>query len=330
MARRRKTEGLRPLLHGLHLLRLRGDHPLLRDPATAAERGRTSDARPLRAETDRLEQQVLEGQANLVELRNTFDAGPAADARPPGLSTRLIDVVKQSQEELATYEREDDRAARARQQAAGRPPLAGRGSEAALRRDQEPRGPGRQGPLVRRGRGPPVPDRPQGRRQAHPVPGRRLRQHARGHDRQRGAAPPPPRRGPRARRQVAPGGEGGRLADHADPAGRAVPDLRLQHAGPRPSCPARDGTWLAGARTATSLGQAVANLRGTAPEGGTSLEQAFAAAAAMRPAARQHHRPHRRPAHAGTRPRPAARPSPAATASSSSTARSTRCRAACP
>ncbi len=28
---------------------------------------------PLRAETDRLEQQVLEGQANLVELRNTFE-----------------------------------------------------------------------------------------------------------------------------------------------------------------------------------------------------------------------------------------------------------------
>jgi len=49
-----------------------------------------------------------------------------------------------------------------------------------------------------------------------------------------------------------------------------------------PLLPGTDGAWLA-AKDGTSLGQAVANLRGTAPEGGTSLEAAFAAAAAMRP-----------------------------------------------
>ena len=49
-----------------------------------------------------------------------------------------------------------------------------------------------------------------------------------------------------------------------------------------PSCPARRARgWRPG--TASRLGQAVATLRGTAPEGGTSLEAAFAAAAALRP-----------------------------------------------
>jgi hypothetical protein len=50
----------------------------------------------------------------------------------------------------------------------------------------------------------------------------------------------------------------------------------------RPLLPGTDGAWLA-AKDGTSLGQAVANLRGTAPEGGTSLEAAFATAAGMRP-----------------------------------------------
>jgi hypothetical protein len=117
------------------------------------------------------------------------------------------------------------------------------------------------------------------------------------------------------------------LAHHADPARRAVPDLRLQHHARAP--PARtDGAWLP-AKDGTSLGQAVANLRGTAPEGGTSLEAAFAAAAAMRPP------PDNiivltdgLPTQGLTPPRGA--PCPAATASSSSTARCARSRAACP
>ena len=59
---------------------------------------------PLQAETDRLEQQVLEGQAHLVELRNTFDQIRQQTATAQGLSTRLIDVVTQSKDELATFE----------------------------------------------------------------------------------------------------------------------------------------------------------------------------------------------------------------------------------
>ena len=66
---------------------------------------------PLRAETNRLEQEVLEGQANLVELRNTLDAVRQDSVTTAGLSTRLIEVVKQSQDELATFEAADDRAA---------------------------------------------------------------------------------------------------------------------------------------------------------------------------------------------------------------------------
>src|SRR4029453_1473083 len=61
---------------------------------------------PLRAETDRLEQQVLEGQANLVELRNTFEEVRQQTGTAQGRATPLIDTDKQSQEELATYERE--------------------------------------------------------------------------------------------------------------------------------------------------------------------------------------------------------------------------------
>src|SRR6185295_13835555 len=59
---------------------------------------------PTRAETNRLEQEVLEGQANLVELRNTLDQTRDEEAATQGLSTRLIDVVTRSREELATYE----------------------------------------------------------------------------------------------------------------------------------------------------------------------------------------------------------------------------------
>ena len=49
----------------------------------------------------------------------------------------------------------------------------------------------------------------------------------------------------------------------------------------RPILAGTDGTWL-GTRDG-KLDQAVANLRGTAPEGGTSLQAAFAVAAAMSP-----------------------------------------------
>jgi hypothetical protein len=46
--------------------------------------------------------------------------------------------------------------------------------------------------------------------------------------------------------------------------------------------PGTEGTWL-DARDGKSLSQAVARLRGLGPQGGTSLEAAFAAAAALNP-----------------------------------------------
>src|SRR5262245_54205703 len=73
---------------------------------SGSSRRADNDLAPLRAETDRLEREVLEGQAELVELRNTFDQVRQQAVTAQGLSTRLIDVVRQSQEELATFERQ--------------------------------------------------------------------------------------------------------------------------------------------------------------------------------------------------------------------------------
>jgi hypothetical protein len=52
--------------------------------------------------------------------------------------------------------------------------------------------------------------------------------------------------------------------------------------GARPVLSGTDGTWLA-ARDGKSLDQALATLKGTAPEGGTSLEAAFRAAGTLVP-----------------------------------------------
>jgi hypothetical protein len=46
--------------------------------------------------------------------------------------------------------------------------------------------------------------------------------------------------------------------------------------------PDTEGTWLQ-AKDRAALDKAIANLKGTAPQGGTSLENAFAAAAALNP-----------------------------------------------
>jgi hypothetical protein len=236
---------------------------------------------PLRAETDRLEQQVLEGQANLVELRNTFAQVRQQTATAQGLSTRLIDVVKQSQEELATYERET---------------IAQREHINKLQADLRSLDEGAK--------------RLSGGIKSREVPGDKVRSFVGDGDRQYltglkvggkrilflvdGSASMLADTIVNAvRRRLLPPTDRVR-ADKWRKAVKAVDWLTTQipreaqfqiyvfNTTARPLLPGTDGTWLT-AKDGTSLGQAVANLRETAPEGGTSLEAAFAAAAAMRP-----------------------------------------------
>ena len=61
----------------------------------------TSD---LRAEVDRLEREVLDGQRNLVELRNAIDTTDEERALTQGLARRLIESLEEIRKELATFE----------------------------------------------------------------------------------------------------------------------------------------------------------------------------------------------------------------------------------
>jgi hypothetical protein len=58
----------------------------------------------LRGEVDRLEEEVLEGHQNLVELRNSMQQTEREAVLASGLSRRLIETLTEVQEELATYE----------------------------------------------------------------------------------------------------------------------------------------------------------------------------------------------------------------------------------
>ena len=59
-----------------------------------------------RSEVDRLEEEVLEGQENLVELRNSLRREEQIRAESQGLSRRLIETLEQIQQELAVYQRD--------------------------------------------------------------------------------------------------------------------------------------------------------------------------------------------------------------------------------
>ena len=233
---------------------------------------------PLRAETDRLEQQVLEGQANLVELRNTLEQVRQQSATAQGLSTRLIDVVKQSQEELATFERQT---------------IAQREHLNKLQADLRSLEEGAK--------------RLSGGIKSREVPGDKVRSFVGDGDRQyltglkvggkrilflvdASASMLADTIVNAVRRRLLPAADRVR-ADKWRKAVRSADWLTTQiprdaqfqiyvfNTEARPVLPGTDGAWLE-ARDGTSLDQAVAKLRGTAPEGGTSLETAFAAAAA--------------------------------------------------
>jgi VWA domain-containing protein len=235
---------------------------------------------PLKAETDRLEQQVLEGQANLVELRNTFEQIRQQTATAQGLSTRLIDVVHESREELATFEKDT---------------IAQREHLNKLKADLKSLEEGAK--------------RLSGGVRSREVPGDKVRSFVGDGDRQyltglkvggkrilflvdASASMLADTIVNAVRRRYLPEADRVR-ADKWRKAVRAVDWLTTQvprdaqfqiyvfNTKAKPILAGTDGTWL-GTRDG-KLEQAVANLRGTAPEGGTSLQAAFAAAAAMSP-----------------------------------------------
>ena len=61
----------------------------------------------LRAEVTLREDEVLEGQKNLVELRNSLREIEKERAAAQGLSTRIIETLRQIEEELAIYEQQN-------------------------------------------------------------------------------------------------------------------------------------------------------------------------------------------------------------------------------
>jgi hypothetical protein len=236
---------------------------------------------PLQAETDRLEQQVLEGQAHLVELRNTFEQIRQESAAAQGLSTRLIDVAHQSREELATFERQT---------------IAQREHINKLQADLRSLEEGAK--------------RLSGGLKSREVPGDKVRPFVGDGDRQyltglkvggkrllflvdASASMLADTIVNAVRRRYLPEADRVR-AEKWRHAVRAVDWLTTQvprdahfqiyvfNTGARPILPGTDGAWLA-ARDGKSLERAVATLRGTAPEGGTSLEAAFRAAATLNP-----------------------------------------------
>ena len=236
---------------------------------------------PLKSETDRLEQQVLEGQANLVELRNSFEQIRQEQATAQGLSTRLIDVVQQSRDELATYENQT---------------IAQREHINKLQADLRSLEEGAK--------------RLSGGIQSREVPGDKVRSFVGDGDRQYltglkvggkrivllvdGSASMLADTIVNAvRRRYLPDVDRMR-ADKWRSAVRAADWLTSQiprdaqfqayvfNTTARPLVPGTEGKWLA-ASDGKSLDKAVAVLRGTAPEGGTSLEAAFGAAAALNP-----------------------------------------------
>lgn len=248
---------------------------------SGASRRADRELGPLKAETDRLEQQVLEGQANLVELRNTFEQIRQRSATAEGLSTRLIDVVKESQEELATFERDT---------------IAKREHINKLQADLRSLDEGAK--------------RLSGGIKSREVPGDKVRAFVGDGDRQyltglkiggkrvlflvdASASMLADTIVNAVRRRYLPEADRVR-ADKWRKAVRAVDWLTTQiprdaqfqiyvfNTAARPLLSGTGGAWLA-ARDGKSLDQALATLRGTAPEGGTSLEAAFAAAAALNP-----------------------------------------------
>ena len=72
--------------------------------ASRSARVHKQNAELLQAEVDKREREVLEGQAHLVEVRNSFREIEQKRAETSGLSTRILETLKQIEEELAIYD----------------------------------------------------------------------------------------------------------------------------------------------------------------------------------------------------------------------------------
>jgi hypothetical protein len=235
----------------------------------------------LRSEVTMREEEVLEGQENLVEVRNSLREIERQRVITQGLSTRLLAMLREIEEELATY----DQANIARREHINR-----------LKSDLKSLEEG----AKRLSGGPPTEE----------VPGPNIRSFVGDGDRQylsglkvggerifilvdASASMLADDIVNAVRRRYLPD-EVRMRADKWQQAVRAVDWLTTQiprqskyqiyvfDTRARPVLEGTDGVWLE-ARDAVRLGRAVAVLRQTAPIGGTSLHHAFAAAKAMNP-----------------------------------------------
>jgi hypothetical protein len=235
----------------------------------------------LRAEVDKRQQEVLEGNERLVEIRNSFREIEDARAAAQGLSTRILETLRQIEQELAIYEAQT---------------IATRAHVDKLKADLKSLEEGAK--------------RLSGGTPSQEVPGRNLRSVIGDGDRQylsglkvggkrifllvdasasmlaedivnavrRRLFPPETRLRARKWRQAV------KAVDWltAQLPREAQYQLYVFDTRARPVLAGTDGVWLE-AKEATTLDKAVATLRQTAPQGGTSLYHAFAAAKAMNP-----------------------------------------------
>jgi Mg-chelatase subunit ChlD len=235
----------------------------------------------LRSEVTKREEEVLEGQKNLVEVRNSLREIDRQRVITQGLSSRLLALLREIEEELATYDQKN---------------IARKEHLNRLKADLKSLEEG----AKRLSGGPPTEE----------VPGRNIRSFVGDGDRQylsglkvggerifilvdASASMLADDIVNAVRRRFLPG-EVRMRADKWQQAVKAVDWLTTQIPRPsryqiyvfntraRPVLEGTDGVWLE-AKDAVQLGKAVAVLRQTAPIGGTSLHHAFAAARAMNP-----------------------------------------------
>jgi len=249
--------------------------------ASRSGRLQRATSETLQAEVDKRQQEVLEGNERLVEVRNSFREIAQKKAATQGLSTRILETLRQIQEELAIYEAQT---------------VARRAHVDKLKADLKSLEAG----AKRLSGGTPSQD----------VPGRNVRSVTGDGDRQylsglkvggkrimiladasasmlaedivnavrRRHFPPATRLGARKWRQA---------VKAVDWLAAQLPresqyQIYVFDTRARPVLAGTDGVWLE-AKDGAMLGKAVAALRQTAPEGGTSLHHAFAAAKAMNP-----------------------------------------------
>jgi Mg-chelatase subunit ChlD len=249
--------------------------------ASRSGRIQRANAEVLQAEVDKRQQEVLEGQERLVEIRNSFREIEDERAQAQGLSTRILETLRQIQEELAIYEAQT---------------VASRAHVNKLKADLKSLEEGQK--------------RLSGGMKSQEVPGLAVRAVVGDGDRQylsglkvggkrililvdasasmlaedivnavrRRFFPPETRIRARKWRQAV------KAVDWltAQLPREAQVQVYLFDTRARPVLPDTEGVWLP-AKDGALLDKVVATLRQTAPDGGTSLYHAFAAAKAMNP-----------------------------------------------